>query len=182
MLTMDSARVGNKTGHSQEIAPGATRSIPVARGTRVALVDADMHDLLSSCAWWLAGSGKRYAYGYLQGRTLAMHRVVAGAQPGQLVDHIDGDTLHNTRANLRLCTSAENRQNSRKHRVATSRFRGVCFDRRTGLWKVGIGVNSASIFIGRFATEIEAAAAYNAAASELHGAFACLNEIVGGTR
>jgi hypothetical protein len=40
-----------------------------------------------------------------------MHRVIIGALPGQIVDHINGDTLDNRRANLRFCSKTENGQN-----------------------------------------------------------------------
>jgi hypothetical protein len=58
---------------------------------------------------------------------------------------------------------------------------GVSFFRGAGKlakpWAAYINVNGRRKNLGYFATEEAAAAAYNTAAQELHGAFACLNRI-----
>ena len=48
-----------------------------------------------------------------------MHRVIAGAEDGQVVHHKNGDTLDNQRANLEVTTQKQNReyyQRSRRER------------------------------------------------------------------
>jgi hypothetical protein len=40
--------------------------------------------------------------------TVWMHREIANAQPGELVDHDDGDTLNNCDSNLKKITKAAN--------------------------------------------------------------------------
>jgi hypothetical protein len=58
---------------------------------------------------------------------LYLHRVIVmGVEPGDAreVDHISRDTLDNRKSNLRLCTHAQNRQNTKRPRqlhVAASR-------------------------------------------------------------
>jgi hypothetical protein len=37
-------------------------------------------------------------------KTLSLHRLIAGALPGQVVDHLDGNGLNNRRANLKVTT------------------------------------------------------------------------------
>ena len=44
--------------------------------------------------------------------TLAMHALIAGARPGDMVDHRDpAATLDNRRRNIRVCTNAQDQQN-----------------------------------------------------------------------
>lgn len=44
-----------------------------------------------------------------------LHRMVIGAQPGEIVDHINGDGLDNRHANLRVVSAAENAANRFEH-------------------------------------------------------------------
>lgn len=84
-----------------------------------------------------------------------LHRLLLGAPPEMHVDHLNGDTLHNRRSNLRLCTQAENNQNlhgvrNGAIRKSQSGVRGVWRDNRRGTWCVQITVNYRSIWIGSF--------------------------------
>lgn len=45
-------------------------------------------------------------------RKLKLHRLVADAADGEMVDHANGDGLDCRRSNLRLCTNALNQQNA----------------------------------------------------------------------
>ncbi|MEN6337259.1 MAG: AP2 domain-containing protein [Phycisphaerales bacterium] len=56
-----------------------------------------------------------------------------------------------------------------------SRFKGVWFEKRVGKWRATIHIKGKSIWIGHFATEEEAARAYDRRAVELFGEFARLN-------
>lgn len=111
-----------------------------------------------------------------------MHRVLIDAEDGLEVDHINGDTLDNRRANLRQCTTSENHRNSGKRytSMSTSRFKGVGKRvTRAGRdrWRAAIKDNGRNLYLGTFDTEMEAVMAWNAAAKELHGEFARLNEV-----
>ena len=98
------------------------------------------------------------------------------APRGLLVDHRNGDGLDNRRDNLRLATHSENMMNRPKIKSpTTSRFVGVYFDKARRLWVARIHLNGKCIWLGRFATEIEAAKAYDEAAKKYHGEFARLN-------
>lgn len=109
-----------------------------------------------------------------------MHRVVAVALPGEVVDHKDNNGLNNTRKNLRRCSQTRNLANQQKTR-GRSRFKGVYFNKARGKWQaqIGAGLNASGkqvvLYLGRFATEVEAAKAYDAKAVDLHGEFAVLN-------
>lgn len=100
-----------------------------------------------------------------------------------VVDHKNGNSLDNRKENLRICNLSENNCNRRKHKNATSKYKGVSFHKdNTGykLWRAAIGktINGKEIKREKhFLTEIEAAKQYNEWALELHGEFAVLNEL-----
>ena|SRR5258708_4530611 len=97
--------------------------------------------------------------------------------PGvEMVDHRDGDGLNNRRTNLRAATNQLN-QHNRNKQTNGSGFIGVDFVKDTGKYRARIKHNGKRLFLGSYANEVEAAIAYNAAAKELYGAFAKLNDI-----
>lgn len=104
-----------------------------------------------------------------------LHRMILGALPGQLVDHRDGDGLNNCRENLRLCTNGQNMANKRRPWGA-SKYKGVFYDGRSKCWRACVTVNGQRNYLGRFGSEIEAAAAYDAAALTAFGDFAAVNQ------
>ncbi|HUR07040.1 MAG TPA: HNH endonuclease, partial [Nonomuraea sp.] len=110
---------------------------------------------------------------------ISLHRLLCNAQPGQQVDHRNGDGLDNRRSNLRLCTRSQNIGNARTPRTNTSGYKGVYFERARGLWCAEIWFNMRKRRLGRFADPKDAARAYNAAALEQWGEFARINEIPG---
>lgn len=148
------------------------KTIALTKGY-VAIVDPDWHEMLSLIRW-------TYNKGYAETRSgkqrkhESMHRVIMDAQPGQEVDHINGDKLDNRKLNLRLCTRNQNIQH-RKGFGGTSQFKGVRLN--YGKWDALIKHNKKSYFLGRFDCELEAARAYNEAATRLHGDFAYLNAV-----
>jgi hypothetical protein len=105
-----------------------------------------------------------------------LHREIMNAPKRQIVDHKNGDSLDNRRANLRLATRSQNMCNRRKTKSKTSsRFMGVSFHKQKGKWAAYINLHNKRIWLGRFKTEIEAAKAYDEAAKKYHGEFARLN-------
>jgi hypothetical protein len=96
--------------------------------------------------------------------------------PGQEVDHIDGNGLHNQRSNLRVCSHAQNVRNRRRNKGKTSsQYKGVY--PQEGLWNAQIRLEGLQVYLGMYASEVKAAHAYNLAAVEKHGQYACLNEL-----
>lgn len=112
-------------------------------------------------------------------QNVKMSRQILGATyPEIIVDHIDGNPLNNQKSNLRLCLAADNVKNARKSKKgASSKYRGVRWFKPHGKWVAKITVNKLEIFIGYFDSEVEAALAYNLAATKHHGEFASLNTI-----
>ena len=146
--------------------------IPVGHG-RVAQVDATDFEMLSHWKWCVN------AYGYVRrgvrvgGRQhdVVIHRQLMLPDPGQDVDHINGDKLDNRRANLRLCTRKENVQSRRKFR-GTSQYKGVMWDKRNSKWTAKLTTGGKQFYLGLFCEEADAARAYDAKARELYGRFA----------
>jgi hypothetical protein len=142
-----------------------------------AIVDADDFEAIGHLRWqacnvsgdkWYA---RRTAHNGGIERAIYMHRAILNPPHGLDVDHIDGNGLNNRRANLRICPRANNLQNQKKTR-GSSQFKGVYWNGRVGRWHASIQANKARHDLGYFASEIDAARAYDAAAIKLFGEFA----------
>lgn len=106
-------------------------------------------------------------------KTITMSRQIVGCPDGLVVDHIDGNPLNNRRENLRICTLRQNLLN-RRSVSKTSKFKGVCWSGRERKWRATIR-HHRHITIGYFASEKEAAKAYDAMAIKSFGEYAWLN-------
>ena len=104
-----------------------------------------------------------------------MHREVMKTPNHLVCDHINRDGLDNRKHNLRNCTVRENILNSGPKRNSTSRYKGLCWDKRARKWSATIKRAGNYKYLGYFESEIEAAKAYDAAAKKLDGKFAYLN-------
>lgn len=91
-----------------------------------------------------------------------------------MVDHINNNKLDNRRFNLRSVSPTANSQNKAKKAGTTSKYIGVCVQNGVIKAQIGIG-NRKTKNLGSFATEEEAALAYNQKALELHGLGAKIN-------
>lgn len=147
----------------------------------VALIDEVDTETVSGYRWNVdANHGNFYASAGEQ--HLSMHRLLMGLKRGDPnVDHIDGNGLNNTRANLRICTNAQNAANRKPRRNTSSRYKGVYWQSKTLRWYASIGITTnegRKVFhLGAFLSEEDAALAYNAAALNHFGEFARLNDI-----
>lgn len=170
-----------------------TRAIPLTKG-RVAVVDEEDYEELSRWKWHVVKSrnGREYAARRAatceagERKQITMHRQILGPPPSHapLVDHKDGNGLNNRRSNLRCATSQQNNQNkSRRRSGHSSQYKGVTQNKRLGKgWSayiadgpVGPNGRAGTRFLGNFATEEEAARAYDAAALVSFDEFAALN-------
>ena len=114
--------------------------------------------------------------GRINHKMVAAHRVLwamsTGSWPRNEIDHINGDPSDNRLSNLRECTSRQNKMNQAAHKDGRSKFKGVNFSKYAGKWKAEIKIGPARRHLGYFASEVDAAAAYDEAAREFHGSFA----------
>lgn len=140
------------------------RQIPLTQG-QFALVDDHDYEQLNKFNWYADWDAKVRGGSFYVARgvkvdgkrkTIYMHREIVGAQKGQMVDHINGNTLDNRRSNLRLATNAENQRNRKLQANNTSGAPGVYFDAKMKRWKVSIKLNGKLVLVGVSADKNEA--------------------------
>jgi len=157
------------------------RRIPLTQG-KFAIVDPDDYPHLSKYKWRLCKTkGKNVLYAERSIRLpngkysrILMHRQLINVPEGYVIDHINGSGLDNRRANLRLATVAQNAWNSKK-RNPRSGYKGVWLAKDKGLWRAAIFCNRKRKHLGYFKDKVDAAKAYDKAATKLHKEFAVLN-------
>lgn len=145
----------------------------------------------ANCAAWnkkyagkealTADHGTGYRHGQIRGHHVFRHRVAFalhfGRWPSGLIDHRDGDRSNDRISNLRDASATENVLNSAPRSGAKSHFKGVTRSKsRTAKpWVARCTIGGSSRNLGGFASEEDAARAYDTAALQMHGEFARLN-------
>lgn len=171
---------------ANESLPTNFRTINLSQG-KVALVSIEDYERVSQFKWTAAKvtrKGRLMGYYAMRGiwfpkekklRRVYLHRFILDAPDGLEVDHKNRDGLDCRRDNLRLATSSQNRANRAKLKLG-NRYRGVWrLSRDTSRWTGQVQHKWKRIHLGIFATEEEAARAYDKKALELFGEFAQLN-------
>lgn len=149
--------------------------IPLKRGLITYVDDADAEAVMRHK--WHSRKG---AWPYVQStiktkdgwKNTLLHRFLLQPEPAVVVDHIDGNPLNNTRANLRPATV---KQNSTNRRVSMGRYLGVTKIDRGFLAMVY--PDGLSISLGVFDTAELAAEAYNQAALAAFAEFSTRNDV-----
>ncbi len=135
---------------------------PHTKRQGVALVDVADADALAAYRWSMHGKGYAVRKARVGGKTrpVLMHRELLGLTPGDgvQVDHVNGDKLDNRRANLRVCTQAQNQQNNYHDRP----YRGTYWDAQSKRWRAQVRLAGKCHRLGHFATREEAAAVASA--------------------
>lgn len=154
--------------------------IPLSKG-KFAKVSTRDEKRVKRLKWHVTGFSKRtknilYARNVktTNGRTeiTLLHRFILRLRDPKIkVDHKDRDGLNCTRENLRIATHAQNMANQMKK--PSQPFKGVHLHYPWAKKKFVVRVGGKHI--GVFASDEEAARAYDAAAREAYGEFARLN-------
>lgn len=147
-------------------------------GAEIQIDELD-RELVEAHRWKLCRarpSALPYAYTIIARKKVRLHRLLMGAEPGEMIDHANGDTLDNRRANLRRADHHESRANE-GNLGGRSQHRGVSWSEERQLWRARLRCQGRSISLGYFVTEDEAAAAWNAEAVRQWGTFARLNKV-----
>jgi len=159
------------------------KQIPLTQG-KFALVDDEYYKWLNQWKWWaVKGTNTWYAVRnvYHNGikTNIRMHREILGLESGdpREGDHCNHNGLDNRLGNLRICTPSQNQHNRRPNKNCFSAFKGVGWHKGGSYWQARIRFNGNLKHLGCFASEIEAAKAYNQKAIELFGKYAYLNSM-----
>jgi hypothetical protein len=140
------------------------------------LVMVETLPVIAPYRWYASRDGKtHYAITNVRQNghwtTLKVHRLLCGLDFGdkRQVDHIDGNGLNNTSANLRVTDAAGNLYNQHGKRQwtdgtpPTSHFAGVYWDKGADKWRAKIRLAGLQIHLGLYDNETKAATAYESA-------------------
>lgn len=152
------------------------KALKLTKGQRTIVDVADL-EKLSTHRWHATGpvqsTKKYYACTKIRPvpkanqKTLLLHRFLLDAEPGQEIDHVNGDTLDNRRINLRLTDRRGNQNNRADH----SEYGPGIDDRRKQLkahypkgrpFRARVFIKGKLCYVGCFATAEEARAAREA--------------------
>lgn len=126
----------------------------------------------------VAGFVRKDGYHFLslQKKRYLGHRIIwammTGDWPENQIDHIDGVRSNNKWANLRAATPSQNNANHSVRIDSKIGLKGVQIHPDTGKWRARINIAGTTKHLGLFNTPEEAHAAFVAAASKVHGAYA----------
>lgn len=98
--------------------------------------------------------------------------IMTGSWPIEEVDHIDCNRSNDIWKNLRLANSGQNKCNMRTRKDNALGIKGVCLDKRTGLFHAYICRKGRRKNLGGYATPQEAKLVYDSAAENWHKEFA----------
>lgn len=91
-------------------------------------------------------NGYNYVMTRLNGKRVALHRVIANANDNEEVDHKNHNTLDNRKSNLRIVTRSQNQMNKVKPKHNTSGYKGISYNDRDDVWRAYININKKPIF------------------------------------
>ena len=151
---------------------------------KTAIVDDEDFEYLSQWKWYATADGyavRNQTYiasdGYKKQRRVSMHRDIMGNPKGYTVDHANRDKADNRKENLRTATNTENLRNQGPRKNNSGKYKGVTKASSCKNWSAAIFNSGKRLHLGHFATQEQAALAYNEAAKKYHGEFAYINEV-----
>jgi hypothetical protein len=141
------------------------------------LIDDEDYERVKGINWHLTPTSCGGPYAYRSKRingkccVIYLHRFIINVPDDKEVDHINGDTLDNRKANLRICNKEENAQNKGMQSNNTSGYKGVFYENRRKKWRAKIDAHGKRIHLGYFEAPEEAYASYCEASKKYHGEF-----------
>ena len=159
-----------------------TRRIDISTETHpdtFAIVDAADFEFLNQWKWRLSESGYAHRTVIVSGFEYSrwLHKIVLDAPDAVYGDHKNCNKLDCRRENLRMVDARQNSLNRTRNekRARGVMFKGVYSNSNCATFTARIKIGDKSKYLGSFATQEAAAAAYDAAASAEYGEYAKLN-------
>lgn len=121
------------------------------------IVDKEYLETIKKYKWYIN------KYGYVvtnkqEGlETVFLHKIIMShVGDDTVIDHIDGNTLNNTKANLRVATRQQNSFNTNTKGTGSNKRKGVYFRKDRNKWVAVIKVDGRNIHLGLFSSEDDA--------------------------
>ena len=156
--------------YSKIIADGEFAKVDISTKTypnRWALVDIEDVEEIRKFKWRCISKNKQfYAQTSFEGKNMYMHHLIQKIEEGQVIDHISGDGLDNTKGNLRAVCQGVNSRNTKIPSNNTSGFIGVSWNKRKSRWMAKINFNYKQNVLGYFDDIKDAVAARKEAEKE----------------
>lgn len=128
--------------------------------------------------WFVNRNGYMQSGGSNGRPRVLLHRLLTECPEFLVVDHINGKKLDNRQCNLRACHNDKNIANRRKRCKSNCVYKGVVrnwYPLPAKQYRAQLGIGNRKVRSVYFATQLEAALAYDDIAVRIHGEFACLN-------
>jgi hypothetical protein len=148
-------------------------AIPTTKG-REFIVDVCDKPIVEGYRWH---DSHGYAVRMEGGKTIWVQNEIMPPSPGMEIDHKNRNRLDNRRCNLREATHQDNTFNNSIRQNKTSKYRGVCWNKRKQRWMATIRDERKNFCIGYFKDEQVAALNWNVYAAITRGEFAVLNPV-----
>ena len=139
------------------------------------IVDLDDFWKVKNICWHTDKDG--YARGYLNGKSIFLHRYIMKCSDDMIVDHINHDVADNRKCNLRIVTISQNCMNRRLATNNSSGVTGVYLNKSTKKWESYIKAKGDRICIGRFTNIDDAIKARKEAEEKYFGEYSYDNSI-----
>ena len=151
----------------------STKKHPV----QFALIDAEDVKRVATRKWGvdignrLARTKPIYVFAGIKGKRTRLHRFIMNAKEGQIVDHINGNTMDNRKANLRFVTHQQSQWNRTKFNPQCQWGVWYVKNKKSKPYRVRIVENGRQKHLGYFATEKEAHDVYEKEAKRIKGEY-----------
>ena len=105
--------------------------IQISNSDKFTLISKSTANKLNGINIHFYSKNKKFPYAgvYYNGDSVMLHRFVMKAKKGQIVDHINGNTLDNRLENLRIVTCTQNHYNHIKKPASNTGFWGVTVEK-----------------------------------------------------
>jgi len=158
------------------------KRIKLTKG-KYAIVDNEDYPYLSRFDWQTSSTETtRGVIGYgattaINGKIIYMNRFLLKSKSNYRVSYKNGNHLDCRKKNLFYSASTDILHRCKKRVGATSKYKGVSFNKNRGKYCVAITKQRVAYYLGYFINERDAGLAYNKKAKELYGELAYQNNI-----